>query len=169
LSSGYRPSLPLRSAFTGFRLPADVIVLAVRWYLRYGLSNRDVEELLSERGVEVENVTVYRSVQRLAPLLDVRVSTRQEADSARRFFKRELSTLKATPSQVTTDAARLTQLRRGHRVRAGGFAGAAVAMSELVVGDLFCECLWVVEHDVVTSVRDGHNPYTGGLEFRSLR
>jgi transposase-like protein len=46
-----------------------VIVLAVRWYLRLGLSYRDVDELLVERGVEVDHVTVYRWVQRLTPLL----------------------------------------------------------------------------------------------------
>jgi len=46
-----------------------VIVLAVRWYLRFGLSYRDVEELLTERGVEVDHVTVYRWVLRFAPLL----------------------------------------------------------------------------------------------------
>jgi IS6 family transposase len=39
----------------------------VRWYLRYGLSYRDVEELLAERGVEVDHVTVYRRVQRFTP------------------------------------------------------------------------------------------------------
>ena len=44
----------LPSAFAGFRFPAEVIVVAVRWYLRYGLSYRDVEELLAERGVEVD-------------------------------------------------------------------------------------------------------------------
>jgi transposase-like protein len=59
----------LRSAFAGFRFPADVIVLAVRWYLRFGLSYRDVEELLAERGVEVDHVTVYRWVLRFTPLL----------------------------------------------------------------------------------------------------
>jgi transposase len=37
-----------------------VILVAVRWYLRYGLSYRDVEELLAERGIEVDHVTVYR-------------------------------------------------------------------------------------------------------------
>jgi transposase-like protein len=58
-----------RSAFAGFRFPADVIVLAVRWYLRFGLSYRDVEELLTERGVEVDHVTIYRWVQRFTPLL----------------------------------------------------------------------------------------------------
>jgi transposase-like protein len=44
-------------------------VLAVRWYLRFGLSYRDVEELLAERGVRVDHVTVYRWVQRFTPLL----------------------------------------------------------------------------------------------------
>jgi len=58
-----------RSAFQGFRFPPEVIVLAVRWYLRYGLSYRDVEELLGERGIEVDHVTVYRWVQRFTPLL----------------------------------------------------------------------------------------------------
>jgi len=51
------------------RLRSDVIVLAVRWYLRFGLSFRDVEELLTERGVEVDHVTVYRWVLRFTPLL----------------------------------------------------------------------------------------------------
>ncbi len=41
--------------------------MAVRWYLRYGLSYRDVEELLAERGVTVDHVTVYRWVQRFTP------------------------------------------------------------------------------------------------------
>ncbi len=55
------------SAFAGFRFPPEVISVAVRWYLRYGLSYRDVEELLAERGVEVDHVTVYRWVQRFTP------------------------------------------------------------------------------------------------------
>jgi transposase-like protein len=46
-----------------------VIVLAVRWYLRFGLSYRDVEELLAERGIEVDHVTIHRRVRRFAPLL----------------------------------------------------------------------------------------------------
>jgi len=46
-----------RSAFAGFRFPPEVITLAVRWYLRFGLSYRDLEELLAERGVEVDQVT----------------------------------------------------------------------------------------------------------------
>jgi transposase-like protein len=46
-----------------------VIVVAVRRYLRFNLSYRDVEELLVERCVEVDHVTIYRWVQRFTPLL----------------------------------------------------------------------------------------------------
>ena len=52
------------SAFAGFRFPPEVITVAVGWYLRYGLSYRDVEELLAERGITVDHVTIYRWVQR---------------------------------------------------------------------------------------------------------
>jgi transposase, IS6 family len=62
---GCRPESTLPSSvFAGFRFPPEIIVLAVRWYLRFGLSYRDVEELLAERGIEVDHVTVYRWVQR---------------------------------------------------------------------------------------------------------
>src|SRR3954465_13313437 len=47
------------SAPSGYRFPREGIAVAVRWYLRYGLSYRDVEELLAERGIEVDHVTVY--------------------------------------------------------------------------------------------------------------
>jgi transposase, IS6 family len=60
-------SSAMASAFVGYRFPAEVISVAVRWYLRYGLSYRDVEELLAERGVTVDHVTVYRWVQRFTP------------------------------------------------------------------------------------------------------
>src|SRR5205809_2696389 len=58
----------------GFRFPSGVIVVAVRWYLRFNLSYRDLsyrdlEELLVERGIEVDHVTVFRWVQRFTPLL----------------------------------------------------------------------------------------------------
>ena len=44
-----------------------MIILAVCWYFRYG-SYRDVEELLAERGIEVDHVTIYRWVQRFTPI-----------------------------------------------------------------------------------------------------
>ena len=55
------------SAFAGFRFPREVISVAVRWYLRYALSCRDVGELLAGRGVTVDHLTVYRWAQRFTP------------------------------------------------------------------------------------------------------
>jgi len=134
------------SAPAGYRFPREVIAVAVRWYLRYGLSYRDVEELLAERGVEVDHVTVYRWVQTFTPefidaarparhatgdrwfvdetyvkvagrwtylyraidqygqVIDVLVSTRRNAETARAFFTRALCCATA-PVEVTTDRA----------------------------------------------------------------
>src|SRR5271165_2751678 len=47
----------------------EVILLAVGWYLRFSLSYRDVEELLAERGLHADHVTVWRWVQRYTPEL----------------------------------------------------------------------------------------------------
>ena len=55
------------SLLAGFRFPREVISLAARWYLRCGLSCRDVEELLAERGIRVDHVTIYRWVRRFTP------------------------------------------------------------------------------------------------------
>ena len=62
-----RCSVPI--SFAGYRFPPDLILLAVRWYLRYGLSYRDDQELLAERGIDVDHVTIYRWVQRFTPLV----------------------------------------------------------------------------------------------------
>jgi transposase-like protein len=53
--------------FAGSRFPREVISVAVRWYLRYGLSCRDAGELLAGRGVTVDHVSIYRWVQRFTP------------------------------------------------------------------------------------------------------
>jgi transposase-like protein len=63
-----RPSIA-GFAFAGFCFPPEVIILSVRWYLRFALSYRDVEELLAERGIDVDHTTVYRWVERFTPLL----------------------------------------------------------------------------------------------------
>ncbi|GIH21156.1 hypothetical protein Raf01_93280 [Rugosimonospora africana] len=68
-SSRPRPWLPPRSAFAGFWFPTEVIVVAVGWYLRFNLSYRDVEELLVERRVEADHISVYRWVRRFTLLL----------------------------------------------------------------------------------------------------
>jgi transposase-like protein len=62
------------STFAGFRFPTEVILVSARWYLRCGLSCRDIEELFAERGVQVEHVTVYQWVQRFTPLVAARPS-----------------------------------------------------------------------------------------------
>ena len=73
------------SLFKWRHFQADIILCAVRWYLRYALSYRDVEELLRERGVWVDHTTVFRWVQRYAPELDQRCrpSLRATNDSYR--------------------------------------------------------------------------------------
>jgi len=68
------------SAPAGYRFPREVIAVAVRWYLRYGLSYRDVEELLAERGITVDHVTIYRWVQTFTPeFIDAARPTRHAA------------------------------------------------------------------------------------------
>ena len=69
----------------GFHFPAEVITVALRWYLRCGLSYREVEELLAERGVEVDHVTVYRWVQQFTPLLEDAARFTRHAPGDRSF------------------------------------------------------------------------------------
>ena len=56
------------SAFRGYRFPADIIALAVRWYLRFRLPYADIVELLAERGVHVDPSSVFDWVQHFTPL-----------------------------------------------------------------------------------------------------
>ena len=51
----------------------ELILCAVRWYLRYSLSFRDIEELLRERGLETDHTTIWRWVQRYGPALEERL------------------------------------------------------------------------------------------------
>ena len=48
-------------------------MLCVRWYLRYSVSYRDLEEMMAERGLAVDHVTIWRWVQHYAPLLNQRL------------------------------------------------------------------------------------------------
>ncbi len=64
-----KPVIVVPSAFTGSQHPPEVILAAVRWYLRYGLSYRDVAELLAERAIYVDHMTVYRWVHCFIPEL----------------------------------------------------------------------------------------------------
>jgi transposase-like protein len=56
--------------FRGRRFPEEIIVLCVRWYLRYCLSYRDLEEMMAERGVEVDHSTIARWVLHFGPILN---------------------------------------------------------------------------------------------------
>src|SRR5512138_2996543 len=60
------------SVFKRRRFMAEIILLCVRWYCRYGISYRDLEEMMAERGVAVDHVTLCRWVQRYAPELEKR-------------------------------------------------------------------------------------------------
>ena len=51
----------------------ELILCAVRWYLRYSLSLREVEELFAERGLQADHTTIWRWVQRYGPELDQRL------------------------------------------------------------------------------------------------
>jgi IS6 family transposase len=51
---------------------AEIILTCVRWYLRYALSYRDLEEMMTERGLSVDHSTIFRWVQHYAPVLDQR-------------------------------------------------------------------------------------------------
>src|SRR5262245_36988634 len=62
-----RPAL-----FKGRHFEAEIIVLCVRWYLRYALSFRNLEEIMAERNLSVDHVTIWRWVQRYAPELNRR-------------------------------------------------------------------------------------------------
>lgn len=60
------------SPFKWRHFQPDLILLCVRWYLRYALSYRDLEEMLLERGLSVDHTTISRWVQHYAPELDRR-------------------------------------------------------------------------------------------------
>jgi IS6 family transposase len=75
-----RPAL-----FRGRHFEDEVIVLCVRWYLRYSLSYRDLEEMMAERGLAVDHSTVWRWVQRYAPILHQR--TRREIRNPNRSWR----------------------------------------------------------------------------------
>ena len=59
--------------FKGRHFNGEVVLLAVRWYCRYGISYRDLETMMAERGVRVDHSTVYRWVQKYAPELEKRM------------------------------------------------------------------------------------------------
>ncbi len=56
--------------FKGFQFPRHIILLAVRYYISYKLSYREIEEILAERGIRVDHATINRWVIRFAPIIE---------------------------------------------------------------------------------------------------
>ncbi len=61
------------SDFKGRHFEGEIVLWAVRWYCRYGVSYRDLEQMLGERGVVVDHSTIYRWVQKYAPEMEKRL------------------------------------------------------------------------------------------------
>ena len=68
-----RPAL-----FRGRHFEDVIILLCVRWYLRYSLTYRDLEEIMLERNLSIDHVTIWRWVQRYAPVLKLRIRLRRQ-------------------------------------------------------------------------------------------
>ena len=62
----------MKDLFAGRHFDRDLIILCVRWYLRYKLSFRDLVEIMSERGLRLSHTTIMRWVQRYAPEFEKR-------------------------------------------------------------------------------------------------
>src|SRR5664280_3432793 len=62
----------MKDLFAGRHFDRDVIILCVRWYLRYKLSLRDLVEMMEERGLRLSHTTIMRWVQRYAPEFEKR-------------------------------------------------------------------------------------------------
>jgi transposase, IS6 family len=84
-----RPAL-----FRGRHFADEIIVLCVRWYLRYSLSYRDLTEIMCERNLSIDPSTiwrVYRAVDSTGATIDFLLSESRDLTSARRFFQKALT------------------------------------------------------------------------------
>ena len=72
-NSSYIPSFI--NPFKGRHFDSSVILTCIRWYCKYALSYRDIEEMIIERGIEVDHTTIYRWIYKYSPELDKRISS----------------------------------------------------------------------------------------------
>ncbi|MGX2959613.1 IS6 family transposase [Peribacillus sp. JNUCC 23] len=81
-----------------------MILLTVRWYLRYNLSFRDLVEMMEERGLLIAHTTIMRWVHQYSPKLDKRIRRRKSKNTkaAKRFFKKALAVCHSTTPRVVT-------------------------------------------------------------------
>ena len=61
------------SDFKGRHFEGEIVLWAVRWYCRCGVSYRDLKQMMGERGALVDHLTIYRWVQRYAPKIEKRL------------------------------------------------------------------------------------------------
>ena len=66
-------------SFKGRHFPKDIILMAVRWYIAYPLSYRNIEEMMAERNVKVDHSTVQKWVVYYSPLLEAEFRKRKKA------------------------------------------------------------------------------------------
>lgn len=72
----------MKNAFKWRHYEGTIILLCIRWYLRYALSYRDVAEMMVERGLSVAHTTIFRWVQHFAPELDHRLHPHLKTSNA---------------------------------------------------------------------------------------
>ena len=141
------------SAFNGYRWPRDIIVMAVRWYLAYPLSSRQVVELLAERGIDVSHRTILTWAQVFGPLLAAEVRRRRRV--GRRWFVDEVFLFRAGEKRylyraVDEDGVVVDVLLRDHRdtASAEAFFRQAIERSGLIPDEV---------------VTDHHQPYVKAI------
>ena len=81
----YGAIILLRNLFIWKHFEKEIILLCVRWYLKYPLSYRNLVEMMKERGIEVTHTTIMRWVHQYSPILEQRLRKhiRQTNDSCR--------------------------------------------------------------------------------------
>jgi hypothetical protein len=125
-----------------------VIVLSVRWYLRFALSYRDVEELLAERGIDVDHTTVYRRVQRFTSLLTEAARPRRHAVVTAGRSMRPMSRSRASALRLPRDRPVRASHRRVRVPAAGRGSGPPVLPTRH-------------RHDAGRTSRGDHRPRAG--------
>jgi transposase-like protein len=113
--------LGLDELFEGRHFDQQVIILCIRWYLRFRLSCRDLVEMMAERGLPMAHTTImrwvhryvpeferrrvylYRAVDREGHTVDFRVSTERDVAAAKAFFRKTIKSQGATPRTIALD------------------------------------------------------------------
>jgi transposase-like protein len=110
----------MEELFAGRHFAWEIIILCVRWYLRYKLSLRDLVEIMAERGLHLAHTTIMRWVQRYVPefekrwnryravdgdgnTVDFRLSPHRDTVAAKAFLRKAIRTQARVPVSITLD------------------------------------------------------------------